>query len=265
MNTTTTQEELASANTESVTTDEDYSFFSTLAAGGPYQLEDRPLDDLSACAFDVPSDPMLADFSNINWKDFFVMEESMASWQPSTSDPDSRRCFQFLSRFTSKTGLVASFDCGTLHQRQQVVARLVVDQLVPVNSRSTTVADPTSEAALGGGSRSLDPLQWKTHQIILLVKEVITVKPRNSAVTLTWSSVLEQMCLQFFSPPNLRKLLELYWTVWHPNVNFLHRPTFDPVTCKPILLASMALIGKSPLQRVGPGCFSHQSRSMCLA
>jgi hypothetical protein len=43
---------------------------------------------------------------------------------------------------------------------------------------------------------------------------------------------------------NLQKYLELYWAIWHPNVYFVHRPTFNPMLCKSILLASMALIGK---------------------
>jgi hypothetical protein len=90
-----------------------------------------------------------------------------------------------------------------------------------------------------------DPLSLKTHQILLLVKEVVMIKPRNSAVTLDWSPVLEQICLQFFSPSNLRKFLQLYWSIWHPNVNFVHRPSFDPLSAKPSILATMALIGKS--------------------
>jgi len=51
---------------------------------------------------------------------------------------------------------------------------------------------------------------------------------------------------------NLQKYLELYWAIWHPNVNFVHRPTFNPIVCKSILLASMALIGKCGSFPVGP-------------
>jgi hypothetical protein len=32
--------------------------------------------------------------------------------------------------------------------------------------------------------------------------------------------------------------------VWHPNVNFVHRPTFNPMNTPTTLLAAMALTGK---------------------
>ena len=69
-------------------------------------------------------------------------------------------------------------------------------------------------------------------------------RPNNSTISLTWSPALEQRCLHFFSPPRFAKFIELYWSVWHPNVNILHRPTFDPTSAKSVLLAGMALIGK---------------------
>ncbi|KAF5236557.1 hypothetical protein FAUST_6471 [Fusarium austroamericanum] len=68
---------------------------------------------------------------------------------------------------------------------------------------------------------------------------------RSGVVELEWSPILEQMCIQFFSPQNLRKFLALYWHIWHPNVNFVHRPTFEPVKAKSTLVATMALIGAS--------------------
>ena len=132
--------------------------------------------------------------------------------------------FHFLDNFTRRSGLVDSFDCGTYDQRVHVVARFLE-------------TDIPCDALLP------DPLAIKTHQILLNIKEVVTVKPRNSVVELEWSTVLEQACMQFFSPRNLRKFLALYWQIWHPNVNFVHRSTFEPVKAKSILVAAMALIG----------------------
>lgn len=178
-------------------------------------------------------------------------------------DPGANHSLHFLDRFTSKTGLVLTFDCGTQEQREQVASAL-----------ETEAFDPTPPSSMSNQSSSLsgmqldiispqlldnisdiatddciphnwlnDPLSLKTHEILLLIEEVVTIKPRNSAVTLDWSSALKNACLQFFSPSNLRRLLGLFWAIWHPNVNFIHRPTFDPVSAKPALLAAMALIG----------------------
>ena len=173
--------------------------------------------------------------------------------------------FRFLYDFTSRTGLVSSFECATLLQRQQIVAafhRSYPEQqppdflwAVPQLPSLPEDARPHASGLLPGvglADRGLsswsswlqNPIVIKLQQVVLLVKDVVMSRPNNSTITLTWSSALEQRCLHFFSPPRFSKFIELYWSVWHPNVNILHRPTFDPTTAKSILLAGMALIGK---------------------
>lgn len=152
-----------------------------------------------------------------------MTSESETLRTPPMMDTDCIRSLRFLEKFTSNTGFVDSFDCGTESQRASIL----------------------SPTLLGSAGWLDNSLSLKTHQILLLVKEVVTIKPRNSAVSLDWSPVLEQMCLEFFSPPNLRKYLEFYWSIWHPNVNIVHRPSFDPVQAKPAVLATMALIGRT--------------------
>lgn len=228
---------------------------------------DWALENLPACDCSVGTDPGF-DFSDMDWRDFFVFEEGVLPQEQPTSDPDGRRCFQFLDRFTSRTGLISSFECGTHQQRQQILVRFMASQKPAEDQAQSTWPGSHSEQHLLEGAMSTknsaavdaskvgsflpDSLQWQTQQITLLVEEVITMKPRNSTVTLTWSQALEQMCLQFFSPFNLRKYLEMYWIIWHPNVNFVHRLTFDPGTCKSVLLASMAIIGRSLIHNMPP-------------
>ncbi|KAK4154678.1 hypothetical protein C8A00DRAFT_32498 [Chaetomidium leptoderma] len=170
--------------------------------------------------------------------------------------------FRFLSDFTSRTGLVSSFECATLAQRQHIVAAFhqsYLEQPPPeflgAIPSLAVLANPQEDSGLPQGFALADhrlsswsswlhnPIVVQLQQVVLLVKNVVTVKPNNSTITLTWSTALEQRCLQFFSPPRFAKFIELYWSVWHPNVNILHRPTFDTTNAKLILLASMALIG----------------------
>jgi hypothetical protein len=187
------------------------------------------------------------------------------------NDPLSSRyrgySFHFLSHFTSKTGLISSFECATLAQRKQVVSAFHPSYLQQQPLDSFGIAPPSSlrpEEHPSQGSAFVssagptisglsswsfwlhNPVVINLQQVVLLLKNVVRVKPNNSTITLDWSTALEQQCLQFFSPPRVAKFIELYWSVWHPNVNFLHRPTFDPTTTKPILLATMSLIGKRP-------------------
>lgn len=177
--------------------------------------------------------------------------------------------FHFLADFTSRSGLIDSYDCGTLAQRTAVVSSyyqsyLETDEVmaIPASLRSGDTLGATAEfhdldedtflvtadlsTVVSGWQRSwLDnPIVMKLQQIIIRIKEVVTIKPRNSSVTLSWSPAIERRCLHFFSVERFGKFLELYWSSWHPNVNFLHRPTFNPVNTPTTLLAAMALIGK---------------------
>ncbi|KAL1890729.1 hypothetical protein Sste5346_008054 [Sporothrix stenoceras] len=197
---------------------------------------------------------------NASWLDFLNLTNEGHQTLTTADDDEQNQLlnsytFHFLDNFTKKTGLV-TFDCGTPLQAKQVVdsLRLMGDAnvsagLLPntaivtnVNGDPRLSLDSTYSFPLQP-SPFQDPLIVKTHQILFRIREVATVKPRNSTVTLDWSTALEQQCLHFFSPPNLHKFLALYWARWHPNVNIVHRPTFDPVDSKCVLVVAMALIG----------------------
>ncbi|RKK96926.1 hypothetical protein BFJ71_g7496 [Fusarium oxysporum] len=196
------------------------------------------------------SDMLQGSDNNQDWLDFINL--AAGHFQVIPTSPQTHLdnyTFHFLDNFTRRSGLVGSFDCGTFEQRVQVEA-----SHRPGEGQGCLTTELDELVHLNGSSRDLprpqpldlhDPLIIQTHQILLDIKEVVTVKPRNSVVELEWSTVLEQTCIQFFSPHNLRKYLSLFWHIWHPNVNFVHRPTFDPVTSKSILVACMALIGAS--------------------
>lgn len=211
----------------------------------PSAFELGHFDTVALNPFDSFFEPDLFDYSSPTWQDILHPPPSdEGSRELVISGTDVNPGFRFLDNFTSKTGFIMSFDCGTLRQRQEIMSNIQRGVLVfePQEALMTSF-DPVSMLEGVSSGWLNDPLALKTHQIILSVKEVVTIKPRNSPVTLSWSPALEQMCLQFFSPINLRKYLELYWAIWSPNVNFVHRPTFDPVASKSCLVASMALIG----------------------
>ncbi|KAJ5167776.1 uncharacterized protein N7482_003370 [Penicillium canariense] len=185
-----------------------------------------------------------------SWQDYLLSaSESEVLRDNPLLDTGSSHSLHFLDRFTSNSGLVSSFDCGTELQRENSASQLAQPYragfpggcggLTPLldNLSDASTVDCSPINWLG------DPLSLKTHEILLLIQEVVRIKPRNSAVTLDWSAALKNACLQFFSPANLRRFLEFYWAIWHPNVNFVHGPSFDAVSAKPALLASMAVMG----------------------
>ena len=133
------------------------------------------------------------------------------------------RSLRFLESFTRNTGFVHSFDCLTLEER--------------------TLAYTTFLSRLAISETPDDGLLLKCHEIVRLIRETVEVKPRNNPITLNWSTILEDDCMKFFSPQQIRLWLEMYWAIWHPNVNFMHRPTFNPRSMKPPLVAAMCVIG----------------------
>ncbi|KAF5694086.1 C2H2 zinc finger transcription factor [Fusarium denticulatum] len=196
------------------------------------------------------SDMLQGSDNNQDWLDFINL--ATGHFQTIQTSPQTHLdnyTFHFLDNFTKKSGLVDSFDCVTFEQRVQVEISHRSEEGQAIHT--TEQEEPVQpNGSLRGLPRPQpldihDPLITQTHQILLDIKEVVTIKPRNSVVELEWSAILEQTCIQFFSPHNLRKYLALFWHIWHPNVNFVHRPTFDPVTSKSILVACMALIGAS--------------------
>lgn len=134
----------------------------------------------------------------------------------------------FLERFTRNAGLVSSFDCGTEEQRR----------LTEMHFRRVIQSPPPLSAGHG--------LDVKCREIVSLIEEVVKICPRNSSVQeRSWTAELEAACIRFFNPTSLSLYLELFWALWHPNVNFLHRSTFNARTAKASLLASMVTIGAS--------------------
>lgn len=193
---------------------------------------------------------------NLTWLDFLDLDQTMPLDQttpPDQPQPDKKKgSFDFLYTFTSRTGLVESFDCGTLAERVQTVSEFLQDEA----ARQAKTALFNVEGGRQSSSRPLclglgtsllfqDPLITITRKIIAEIRDLSTNNVRRSAAMKDSSSTTEQSCLHFFSPLHLRKFLALFWNIWHPNCPFIHRQSFDPTTAKPSLVAAMAVTGSS--------------------
>ncbi|KPM40754.1 hypothetical protein AK830_g5821 [Neonectria ditissima] len=175
--------------------------------------------------------------------------------------------FCFLNRFTPSSGLASCFECGTSSERRQILDSLRCSFRIPT----------TSDADLGSGehnwatsipkdktqhlpllrhqnlhvfgqsspraSKAHQSQLFRTNEIVQMLKDVTTSKPKGSKKMADWSPVVEKSCYAFFSPSNLEKFLLLFWACWYPNCPIIHRPTFAAGTASPSLLGSMALIG----------------------
>ena len=60
-------------------------------------------------------------------------------------------------------------------------------------------------------------------------------------------NVIDQRCLDFFSPGAIDDALEIYWPIFQPNWPVMHRLTFKVETCPPTLLSILVMAGTSIL------------------
>lgn len=99
-------------------------------------------------------------------------------------DKTSEQSLEFLEKFKRNAGLIASFDCGTESAREHAYTAAL-----------RMMRSPSQESGISPTLQyKTDPLALKSHQLISLVEEVIKIKPRNIAITLSWSSVGGDVC-----------------------------------------------------------------------
>jgi len=56
-------------------------------------------------------------------------------------------------------------------------------------------------------------------------------------------SSTQSSCAQFFSPPNIESLLDVFFQIWYPNWPVFHKPTFCATQRSSQLIAALSLIG----------------------
>jgi len=194
------------------------------------------------------SDPRSIGTGNdtLDWLNFLGVPDQPSSPAADRADTmGSGLRFRFLYNFTSRTGLSSTFECGSLAQRQRLLGVFAVqhtdgDFLNAANG----LHDTTNEDHAFKVSWLFDPLVIKVHEIVNRLKEIGTSKGHGSVSTNVWTLESERRCIEFFSPASIRSFLASYWALWHPNVNFVHKPTFDPAKSKACLLATMVVIGQ---------------------
>jgi hypothetical protein len=88
-----------------------------------------------------------------------------------------------------------------------------------------------------------DLLSPKSLEIALAVERHSKSSRHHVELLLEERTSMDSGCLDFFSPPRLRRYLDLYWEMWYPNWPTIHKPLFDPQQASSLLVAAMAIIG----------------------
>jgi len=151
-----------------------------------------------------------------------------------------------MKRMTRFSGLLESFECGSLAERQQLLGQNppMFPPWIPPNLAEKyafpSVFD-SSLYALAGEALACEPTC--TESIVAILKDATLHKAKGSKISITWSASAEATCYHFFSPPVLERNLDLFWSCWNPNCPIIHQPTFSNARSWPGLVAAMAVLG----------------------
>lgn len=209
-----------------------------------------------------------------NWSEMALSPTTLSlSYEliPTSPRSDVSICnkFEFLARITSVTGLAKSFNYEYVDHWLRASseggggARLSsgtssseLDAEARFYNRRVLQKDQGFRFMDGCASFALDdwvvhPLAMKTQEIVSRLKDTIHHKPKRSPIAFEWSALMERMCLNFFSPPNICRFLDSFWASWYPNCPIIHKPTFRTADASPSLVAAMVIVGSclSPNQQ----------------
>jgi hypothetical protein len=180
---------------------------------------------------------------------------------PTQRNETSRRHFDFLLNFTRGSGLRAIFN----YNRQRCRSALEIFQtprMCDVNSDNLDTVSNNTSRSVFIDSQLLkknqepfrvglvnfiecldDPLFAQTKAIWDSFSPSRIRSSQNILLSAEDSRFSDERCLQFFSPPSLKRLIQIFWDEWYPHCPIIHKPTFDILRAPPILLVPMAVMG----------------------
>ncbi|KAJ5303989.1 uncharacterized protein N7443_003649 [Penicillium atrosanguineum] len=147
-----------------------------------------------------------------------------------TSDILAAERLEHLAYFTSARGMATFTDRETFLQRQKKVFESY-EMKISLDKECKTEVE------------SVDPLQAKSRELLENLQATLKNETDAAAAATKWTKSTRTRCRELFSPPNIRRFLEYFWSLWYPNCPIVHKPLFDANSISPALLCVMVLIG----------------------
>jgi hypothetical protein len=88
-----------------------------------------------------------------------------------------------------------------------------------------------------------DPLFARTQELWNLFRPHLSQLFNKSTVVGGNCESYDGQCLNFLSPPKMKRFVELFFNQWYPHCPILHKPTFNLETVPALLLAPVILMG----------------------
>lgn len=147
-----------------------------------------------------------------------------------TSDILVAERLEHLAYFTSTWGMATFTDRDTFINRQRMATEAYEEKL-------------KLEKVIKKEAESADPLEAKSRELVDNLRAIIANKLDGDSITNEWSRITQDPYLEFFSPPNIRRFLEFFWSLWYPHCPIVHKPLFDATSVSPALICVMVVIG----------------------
>ncbi|OQE29966.1 hypothetical protein PENSTE_c002G09532 [Penicillium steckii] len=210
------------------------------------------LSDIAPCGIDMPLHYIHDRF--ILFSDKQNLETMCSSMMSTTASElhshnhHKATChMNYLKRVDSSSGLACNFECGTDVEREIYILEMAycndeaweapLDPITDSRTLEQSIKSFSELRYLG------DPLRQTTEEIVRLLERVTKSKSEGEVELSPWSSSLEDACLKFFAPPNLRRFLNLFWGSWYPNCPIIHKPSFATRPVSGVLFITITLIG----------------------
>ncbi|KAM0251714.1 hypothetical protein ACHAQJ_008035 [Trichoderma viride] len=155
--------------------------------------------------------------------------------------------FEFLFNFTTYDGLESSFNFLTSSEKKSGNWHFdnlsTIDDLLYVNYDFINNRIEGFEKS-GYASRTMECLyNLLLPQTRAICEMLLHLPSIDGTETNGCAQLFDEKCLEFFSPPNILRLLDTYWKKWHRHCPIIHPPSFDPSQAPPELVLVMVLIG----------------------
>jgi hypothetical protein len=137
---------------------------------------------------------------------------------------------EHLAYFTSSMGMSTFTDRETFRWSQKMIVDAYEDKIGFMQSTTETCSENNK-------------LTTKALKLVESLQETISNKRNDDVITFDWSPAIHVLCQKFFSPANICRFLEYFWSLWYPNCPIIHKPLFDACTASPALLCVMVIIG----------------------
>ncbi|KAJ5381795.1 uncharacterized protein N7496_004223 [Penicillium cataractarum] len=215
---------------------------------------------------DLPSERHVEDYSYALFDDMLGLPDGASVNMPSpldfsaldfllfpriSSDTFAAEKLEYMAYFTSARGMSTFTDRPSFLRRQKMAAEAYDKKLLHEENSQPTQSLLGKDDSGALTETDSDRLASKSREIVDSIRSISSSKRKEDSITVEWSPIALERCLKFFSPPNIRRFLAYFWSLWYPHCPIVHKPLFDASSASPSLLCVMLIIGAclSPRER----------------